>query len=50
MYLYYTISFSVILFQNLKTKTHFIKNIMLDVTEEEARFKKVWIMLMELPI
>ena len=37
MYLYYTISFSVILLQNLKTKTHFIKNIMLDVIEEDRR-------------
>ena len=37
MYLYCTISFSVILFQNLKTKTHFIRNIMLDVIEEDRR-------------
>ena len=37
MYLYYTISFSVMPLQNLKTKTHFIKNIMLDVIEEDRR-------------
>ena len=37
MYLYYIISFSVIPLQNLKTKTHFIKNIMLDVIEEDRR-------------
>ena len=37
VYLYYIISFSVILLQNLKTETHFIKNVMLDVIEEDRR-------------